>query len=77
MAELLLLLCLKRLVDKEVAPPHNLKMMLREYAEFLVSAKTAQVAFSRTAIVRSVACLAKSTKLLASLGQRQTGRQNH
>lgn len=33
--ELLLLICLKKLTDKELPPPHTLRMVLREYGVFL------------------------------------------
>ena len=36
--ELLLLLCIKKLGDKELPPPHTLKMAQREYMVFLTSA---------------------------------------
>ena len=35
LVELLLLLCLKRLVDKEAPPPHTLRAVLREYGQFV------------------------------------------
>ena len=35
--ELLLLICIKKLADKELPPPHTLKMALREYAVFCAS----------------------------------------
>jgi hypothetical protein len=35
--ELLLLLCLKKLLDKELPPPHTFRLVLREYAGFLMA----------------------------------------
>ena len=40
--ELLLLLCLKKLSDKELPPPHTLRMALREYSVFVQSGQGTQ-----------------------------------
>ena len=42
--ELLLLLALKKLSDKEAPPPHTLRLVLREYEDFLGSVERAQAA---------------------------------
>jgi len=44
--ELLLLLCLKKRVDKEMPPPHSLRAVLREYAGFLREAPEAAAQYA-------------------------------
>jgi origin recognition complex subunit 4 len=66
--ELILLLCLKKLSDKELPPPHTLRMALREYAVF-VSSGAAQYHYPR-------ALLIKSFEHLCALGLVHTARES-
>lgn len=50
--ELLLLLCLKKLADREEPTPHTLKMVLREYAEF-VSSDNAQYDYPKPLLTKA------------------------
>ena len=41
--ELLLLVCLKKLQDREEPTPHTLRMVLREYTSFAAAARVSEV----------------------------------
>ena len=53
--ELLLLICLKKLSDKELPPPHTLRMVLREYSVFVGSNShaTRQYDYPKALLVKS------------------------
>jgi hypothetical protein len=64
--ELLLLLALKKLGDREAPPPHTLRMVLREYnSDFLVSIERGQALL--TIALLTVALLTMAMLTLASL----------
>jgi len=53
--ELLLLLCLKKLIDKEMPPPHTFRMVLKEYGGFLMAdvESTSQFDYPRDLLTKS------------------------
>ena len=51
--ELLLLLCVKKLSDKELPPPHTLRMALREYTVFCSSTGCAHYDYPKPLLVKS------------------------
>lgn len=51
--ELLILLCLKKLADKEYPPPHTLKMSLREYGVFVAGCDNNKFDYPKPLLVAS------------------------
>ena len=51
--ELLLLLSLKKLIDKELPPPHTLRMAMREYAGFVSQRDCAKYDYPKALLLKS------------------------
>ena len=66
--ELLLLMCIKKLADKDLPPPHTVRMALREYASFVASSGAGQYDHPRPLLV-------KSFEHLCAMGLVQTVRE--
>ena len=69
--ELLLLLCIKKLGDKELPPPHSLRMALREYKVFVASSGGPQYDYPNPLLVASFEHLCALGLVIATRESRQ------